>query len=77
MEDTKTPDSKPPRGPGIVLHPRAALNALLDSGATAYEVCAYLTLAKSHRRKRSVFCGEHQSCEHCYRSQQDQGRAGR
>lgn len=46
MEDTKTPDSKPPRGAGSFCIPRAALNALLDSGATAYEVCTYLTLAR-------------------------------
>lgn len=46
MEDTKTPDSKPSRGPGSFCIPRAALNALLDNGATAYEVCTYLTLAK-------------------------------
>ena len=46
MEDTKTPDSKPSRGPGSFCIPRAALNALLDSGATAYEVCTYLTLAR-------------------------------
>lgn len=47
MEDTKTPSTKKPRGPGSFCIPRAALNALLDNGATAYEVCAYLTLAKS------------------------------
>ena len=46
MEDTKTPDSKPPRGAGSFCIPRAALNALLDNGATAYEVCTYLTLAR-------------------------------
>ena len=46
MEDTKTPDSKPSRGPGSFCIPRAALNALLDNGATAYEVCTYLTLAQ-------------------------------
>lgn len=46
MEDTKTPDSKEPRGTGSFCVPRAALNALLDSGATAYEVCTYLTLAR-------------------------------
>ena len=46
MEDTKTPDSKPSRGAGSFCIPRAALNALLDSGATAYEVCTYLTLAR-------------------------------
>lgn len=47
MEDTnKTPDSKPPRGPGSFCIPRAALNALLDNQATAYEVCTYLTLAR-------------------------------
>ena len=47
MEDTKTPGTKKPRGPGSFCISKAALNALLDSGATAYEVCAYLTLAKS------------------------------
>lgn len=46
MEDTKTPDSKPSRGPGSFCIPRAALNALLDNQATAYEVCTYLTLAR-------------------------------
>lgn len=46
MEDTKTPDSKPSRGPGSFCIPKAALNALLDNGATAYEVCTYLTLAR-------------------------------
>lgn len=46
MEDTKTPDSKQPRGAGSFCIPRAALNALLDNGATAYEVCTYLTLAR-------------------------------
>ena len=46
MEDTKTPGTKKPRGPGSFCIPKAALNALLDSGATAYEVCAYLTLAR-------------------------------
>ena len=46
MEDTKTPDTKKPRGPGSFWIPKAALNALLDNGATAYEVCTYLTLAK-------------------------------
>lgn len=46
MEDTKTPDSKPSRGPGSFCIPRAALNALLDNQATAYEVCTYLTLAQ-------------------------------
>jgi hypothetical protein len=46
MEDIKTPGTKKPRGPGSFCIPKAALNALLDSGATAYEVCAYLTLAR-------------------------------
>ena len=45
MED-KTPDSKQPRGAGSFCIPRAALNALLDNQATAYEVCTYLTLAR-------------------------------
>jgi hypothetical protein len=46
MEDTKTPDGKPSRGAGSFCIPRAALNALLDNKATAYEVCTYLTLAR-------------------------------
>lgn len=46
MEDTKTPDSKPSRGPGSFCIPRAALNALLDNQATVNEVCTYLTLAR-------------------------------
>ena len=46
MEDTKTPDNKPSRGPGSFCIPRAALKALLDNQATAYEVCTYLTLAR-------------------------------
>lgn len=46
MEEAKTPNTKKPRGPGSFCIPRAALNALLDNGATAYEVCTYLTLAK-------------------------------
>jgi hypothetical protein len=33
-------------GTGSFCIPRAALNALLANGATAYEVCAYLTLAR-------------------------------
>jgi len=41
MEATKTP-----RGAGSFCIPKAVLNALLDSGATAYEVCTYLTLAR-------------------------------
>ena len=35
-----------PRGPGSFKIPRAAFNALLDAKATAYEICAYLVLAK-------------------------------
>ena len=46
MEEAKTPDTKQPRGPGSFCIPRAALNALLDNQATAYEVCTYLTLAQ-------------------------------
>lgn len=34
------------RGPGSFCIPRAALEALLDAQATAYEICAYLVLAK-------------------------------
>ncbi len=33
-------------GPGSFCIPRAALNALLDNNASAYEVCAYLVLAR-------------------------------
>ncbi len=46
MEEAKTPDTKQPRGSGSFCIPRAALNALLDNQATAYEVCTYLTLAQ-------------------------------
>jgi len=46
MENIKTPASNQSRGAGSFCIPRAALNALLDSGATAYEVCTYLTLAR-------------------------------
>jgi hypothetical protein len=35
-----------PRGAGSFCVPRAAIEALLDAKATAYEICAYLTLAK-------------------------------
>lgn len=46
MEATKTPGGKPQKGPGSFCIPKAALHALLDNGATAYEVCTYLTLAR-------------------------------
>jgi hypothetical protein len=35
-----------PKGPGSFCVPRAAVEALLDANATAYEICAYLVLAK-------------------------------
>lgn len=35
-----------PKGPASFCVPRAAIEALLDAKATAYEVCTYLTLAK-------------------------------
>ena len=35
-----------PKGPGSFCVPRAAVEALLDAKATAYEICAYLVLAK-------------------------------
>lgn len=35
-----------PKGPGSFCVPRAAIAALLDAKATAYEICAYLVLAK-------------------------------
>lgn len=44
---TPTPEGKAaPRGAGSFTIPKAALNALLDNRATAYEVCTYLTLAR-------------------------------
>lgn len=35
-----------PKGPGSFCVPRAAIEALLDAKATAYEICAYMVLAK-------------------------------
>jgi len=35
-----------PKGPGSFCVPRAAVEALMDAKATAYEICAYLVLAK-------------------------------
>lgn len=35
-----------PKGPGSFCVPRAAVEALLDAKATAYEICSYLVLAK-------------------------------
>ena len=44
---TDTPSTKgAPRGAGSFCIPRAALNALLDNNATAYEICTYLVLAR-------------------------------
>ena len=44
---TDTPTTKgAPRGAGSFCIPRAALNALLDNNATAYEICTYLVLAR-------------------------------
>ena len=44
---TDTPTTKgAPRGAGSFCIPQAALNALLDNNATAYEICAYLVLAR-------------------------------
>lgn len=44
---TDTPDTKgAPRGAGSFCIPKAALNALLDNNATAYEICTYLVLAR-------------------------------
>ena len=36
----------PKRGPGSFCIPRAAVDALIDAKATAYEICAYLALAR-------------------------------
>lgn len=48
MQENMEESQEVPRaaGPGSFCIPRAALNALLDSKATAYEVCAYLVLAR-------------------------------
>ena len=35
-----------PKGPGSFCVPRAAVEALLEATATAYDICAYLVLAK-------------------------------
>ena len=44
---TDTPTTKgAPRGAGSFCIPQAALNALLDNNATAYEICTYLVLAR-------------------------------
>jgi hypothetical protein len=45
MTDTPTTEGAP-RGAGSFCIPLAALNALLDNNATAYEICTYLVLAK-------------------------------
>jgi len=44
MEESQEADKA--AGPGSFCIPRAALNALMDAKATAYEVCAYLVLAR-------------------------------
>jgi hypothetical protein len=48
MEKNMEESQEAPRasGPGSFCIPRAALNALLDNKASAYEVCAYLVLAR-------------------------------
>lgn len=46
MTETTTPTKSATLGPGSFCIPRAAFNALLDAKATAYEICAYLVLAK-------------------------------
>lgn len=43
---TQDQTTKAPNGAGSFCIPRAALNALLDAQATAYEVCTYLVLAR-------------------------------
>ena len=44
--NTQDHTTKAPNGAGSFCIPRAALNALLDAQATAYEVCTYLVLAR-------------------------------
>lgn len=46
MTEPTTPTKSATLGPGSFCVPRAAFNALLDAKATAYEICAYLVLAK-------------------------------
>ena len=46
MTEPTTPTKSATLGPGSFCIPRAAFNALLDAKATAYEICAYLVLAK-------------------------------
>jgi len=46
MTEPTTPTKSDTLGPGSFCIPRAAFNALLDAKATAYEICAYLVLAK-------------------------------
>lgn len=46
MADTTQEQKDVTPGNGSFCIPRAALNALLDNQATAYEICAYLVLAK-------------------------------
>jgi hypothetical protein len=47
MTEQQASDSKQtPKGAGSFCMPRAVAKALLDNNATAYEICAYLTLAR-------------------------------
>lgn len=47
MSDEQTPKAAgAPKGHGSFCVPRAAVQALLDAHATAYEICTYLVLAK-------------------------------
>lgn len=43
---TKQQENDDGRGPGSFCIPRAALDALLDAKASAYEICSYLVLAR-------------------------------
>lgn len=70
MEDsTKKPDAKKPRGARSFCIPRAAINALLSNEATAYEVCAYLTLAAFTEEKWPIFISQYQCSKPPYRGQ--------
>lgn len=46
MKKPNVPDASKPHRAGSFCIPRAAVEALLDNHATAYEVCAYLILAR-------------------------------
>lgn len=46
MAESKAQEKKARAGAGSFCIPKAAIEALIDAQATAYEICAYLTLAR-------------------------------